>query len=555
MVDAVSATALVVSFIAFLVAIMQVTQQYAATAYDYRKCSKKTIGAWAKHTHRKWIWSEVRFEITFSTPRITLAPRPSPYTSPFPSLDEDHVEPSYQKRQYCYVHQDTSRRKDKEWYDLNAKPWFLRATGTIPEAKCSWVSLLQATALSDLSFTLSSRASSYDYVPDGISRPLASMDQRSFLTLMSLYRINWRDRGSDAIFAGASDLAEVTTREITNFGRTYHFNPRETDHSEFILNDTDPQEAGVKYYITSERARAAMFNCFQLGFATLLTHTSDEVASSLKDANVDDDAAEYVGGCYSANGGWSPGLAEAVASWGYASMPKCIDEKNDTFKSIFSAIPTVASFGDPPIIAMLCNDNIGDIGTPSSDPSNLPIWEISTWARKYFSSRPHIRDLVLPQLRWASQLGSANVCHLTVPWHKALDALPGIVALDEELDKHLLRHLDHDGCRQFKLDMLDAQVKYQCRIFPDASAAAGEGRHWMEKIDLIAAQNGHKIVDDIKGYFENSEQRAREVLMNRWMRGVLWVIHNGNPPEKGIRELECSLSSRWLYDTTTIYVA
>lgn len=87
---------------------------------------------------------------------------------------------------------------------------------------------------------------------------------------------------------------------------------------------------------------------------------------------------------------------------------------------------------------------------------------------------------------------------MILPWSRARDALAGIVALDEDLEKNLLKGLDNQECRRFKLDMLGSQVKYQGNIFPDVTAAAGAGRHWMDFIDLIAAQNGHKLVNDIK---------------------------------------------------------
>ena len=73
-IDTVSLIALIVALIALLVAFLQVIQQYASTAYDYRRCSARTMGGWAKHTRRRFIWSEVRFEITFSVPHLGMNP-------------------------------------------------------------------------------------------------------------------------------------------------------------------------------------------------------------------------------------------------------------------------------------------------------------------------------------------------------------------------------------------------------------------------------------------------------------------------------------------------
>ena len=71
--DAVALLALIVSLVALLIALLQVVQQYAATAYDYRRCSARTIGGWAKHTKRRFVPSEVRFEITFAVPHIDIS--------------------------------------------------------------------------------------------------------------------------------------------------------------------------------------------------------------------------------------------------------------------------------------------------------------------------------------------------------------------------------------------------------------------------------------------------------------------------------------------------
>ena len=63
-VDPVSLIALFVALVALLVAFLQVIQQYASTAYDYRRCSARTMGGWAKHTRR--------FEITFLVPHLEV---------------------------------------------------------------------------------------------------------------------------------------------------------------------------------------------------------------------------------------------------------------------------------------------------------------------------------------------------------------------------------------------------------------------------------------------------------------------------------------------------
>ena len=71
--DEVALLALIVSLVALLIAFLQVIQQYAATAYDYRRRSVRTMGGWAKHTKRLFVPSEIRFEITYSVPHIEIS--------------------------------------------------------------------------------------------------------------------------------------------------------------------------------------------------------------------------------------------------------------------------------------------------------------------------------------------------------------------------------------------------------------------------------------------------------------------------------------------------
>ena len=70
--DPVATTALVVSLIALVIAIGQLSQQLLGTADGYRRCKAEVIGVWATRTHRRWLWYEFRFETKYTTPDIDL---------------------------------------------------------------------------------------------------------------------------------------------------------------------------------------------------------------------------------------------------------------------------------------------------------------------------------------------------------------------------------------------------------------------------------------------------------------------------------------------------
>lgn len=68
----VSTTALVVSLIALIIAIGQLTQQIFGTAEGYRRCQESIIGPWSRLRHRRFRFSELRIETQFMTPDFFL---------------------------------------------------------------------------------------------------------------------------------------------------------------------------------------------------------------------------------------------------------------------------------------------------------------------------------------------------------------------------------------------------------------------------------------------------------------------------------------------------
>ncbi|ETS76334.1 hypothetical protein PFICI_11721 [Pestalotiopsis fici W106-1] len=69
----VAVVALVISVLAFAIAILQALQQYLATATGFSSCSEAVIGKWAKFARRHMIWTEFRFEVQFEVPVIFVA--------------------------------------------------------------------------------------------------------------------------------------------------------------------------------------------------------------------------------------------------------------------------------------------------------------------------------------------------------------------------------------------------------------------------------------------------------------------------------------------------
>lgn len=72
--DPLALTALIVSLIALVTTILQVLQQYLASATDgYRRCKHSVMGPWGLKTYRRFRWDELRFEVVFRAPVIFVA--------------------------------------------------------------------------------------------------------------------------------------------------------------------------------------------------------------------------------------------------------------------------------------------------------------------------------------------------------------------------------------------------------------------------------------------------------------------------------------------------
>ena len=79
---------------------------------------------------------------------------------------------------------------------------------------------------------------------------------------------------------------------------------------------------------------------------------------------------------------------------------------------------------------------------------------------------------------------------------------------------------------------------------------------------LITAKAAVDTVNELsKAYPEHLVQKA---MIGRILRGILWMIHNGNAPGTTSRgewdevedhSLECSLSSKWLKSKDIIYIS
>jgi hypothetical protein len=439
-------------------------------------------------------------------------------------------------------------------YTSSQKPWFLNLEGTRPEAKCTWLSLLNDVAITHLQIDINERLLSYDFMPDGIKKPLAQMDRKSFLTLMSLFQLSWQEGqgmtelgggggGGKGTPTGAGPYCEVTSRNLVNFGTVVSYRP----------SGVQPAR---RFYIVSEKAREAMFNRFDLGFHVVLTHSAEEVYRSVfKLALADDSAASTIRDINANNSGWSPGLAEVIGCFAEPEMPKAIEHGRDKFISIFSARSIGCILTDYPVIQLLIGEEI--------ENSTADAEKISKWAKDYiyFSSHepshndgvPLATDQLLAALKFACDFFKTQArLGEPISWSDSRKALAMLKLLDKQLS--ILCRLLAPTQRELEVqrEFARLQVRFGYTLFQDTLQHGG---FWRNFIGCVVAANYVKIYAGLEEKYPGSEHQVRcSFIINRLMRGVLWHIHNGNGPTDHERPLECSLSSSWLSDTSTIWI-
>ncbi|KAF4989773.1 hypothetical protein FDECE_14597 [Fusarium decemcellulare] len=138
----IAVVALVISILAFVIAILQAFQQYLATATGFSNCSPAVIGKWSQFARRQMLWSELRFEVQFEAPVIFVA-RPTNTRGP---LGDDALAKDESKK---IIRLDGSNDNFKytdtvQEFDDKYKQSTQQVVHTADNEKATWYALLMA---------------------------------------------------------------------------------------------------------------------------------------------------------------------------------------------------------------------------------------------------------------------------------------------------------------------------------------------------------------------------------------------------------------------------
>ncbi|KAK5654574.1 hypothetical protein OQA88_7203 [Cercophora sp. LCS_1] len=265
----IAVVALVISIIAFVVAILQALQQYYSSARGYSSCGPAVIGKWAKFRHRVFLWNEFRFEVQFEVPVMFVA-RPTNKSGPVAHQDQvpitvlDGKPSSYEaacietratldkqfkeKRQNAdRVRVHTADNEAATWLDLlvaiqrmeeDSRNWQKKAVLGHEEGCGGEGSLQHWPPRGEnehegrtLSVCMQRKKKSWDTIPDNVTKPYATTTIAHLVEFSAMLGIYWlvfdreEDRylaqGNGFILSGSNVEGLGLTFTITKKGPTW----------------------------------------------------------------------------------------------------------------------------------------------------------------------------------------------------------------------------------------------------------------------------------------------------------------------------------------------
>lgn len=257
----VAIAALVISVLAFFIALLQALQQYFITATGFSSCSEDVIGKWAKFARRQMRWSEFRFEVQFEVPVIFVAP-PENQKGPLGSekdkaiirLDGSNSNDAYittqrdiesegEKTQSQLVH--TADNEKATWCELLTKIYEMEKKSrewqqgvsaeddTMKGPPRSFATnighhidrrhdLLLET--SSLVVCMQSKRRTWDSMPEGVKKPYATTTISHLVEIAAMLGIHWKkfDLNADSYRAQGNGLV-LYGSYVDHLGITFTF--------------------------------------------------------------------------------------------------------------------------------------------------------------------------------------------------------------------------------------------------------------------------------------------------------------------------------------------
>ena len=203
------AAALVIALVALAISTGQLLQQIFSTAEGYRRCQPSVLGPWAKYTRLRWRWSQFRFEVIYTTPRIELVMLPFNRTTvrkwptvmpESPKLTSDAAEFA----SWILLLASLSRSTDESLTRLS------RQTKTVED-------ILTVASLTSVE-------RSWDFIPPDVSRPMALTTIHCICVIAIRLGMTWKDvRPTEGVMTAEGNGYTITSSLVRGVGLVLSF--------------------------------------------------------------------------------------------------------------------------------------------------------------------------------------------------------------------------------------------------------------------------------------------------------------------------------------------
>ncbi|KAH8666914.1 hypothetical protein BX600DRAFT_549899 [Xylariales sp. PMI_506] len=242
--DIVSYVALIVSIIAFIATVLQVLQQYYASATGYANCNAKVMGEWARYTKRVLKPYELRFEVQYEAPVIFLASANN-QRRPIPSKELWYIsgtDESYKQTRILLPEDAKLKEKSRSQKEL---------IHTADNERATWLELLSALqnmerqsddwqkrlylhhsgkvtppifANRTLAVAVQGKTKSWDTMPSNMTKPYATTAMCHLVELTAVLGLHWKEfsRDSDRFLAEGNGYM-LTGSSTSDLGLVFSF--------------------------------------------------------------------------------------------------------------------------------------------------------------------------------------------------------------------------------------------------------------------------------------------------------------------------------------------
>ena len=207
---ALSTTALIIALIALFITIAQLLQHLFATAEGYRRCQASVLGPWAKRTRKKFRWSQFRYEVFFTTPRIdfaTVSRRELIFSKNLGSLFPPEITES-----------TTDTEELASWISLlvylylSTSAFTERLSSEKPCGHCEAASVLRLPSIRYIE-------RSWDFMPADVSRPMALTTIHDICVISVRLGMVWKDvRPSEGVMIAEGKGLTLTSSLVRSVG-------------------------------------------------------------------------------------------------------------------------------------------------------------------------------------------------------------------------------------------------------------------------------------------------------------------------------------------------